>query len=261
MAVLAMAVMACGSGGDADPFRIGVMESMTGPGETYGTVASQAKQMAADEINAAGGIDGRMLELIVEDSQCSAKDAIAAYNKLTDVDGVKIILGTSLQQRHAGRRSPGGGGRRDPLLRTGQQSGHRQRRRLHLPDSDQRHTGGHRHRERPVGGRGPQAGHHHRDHRLRGGREAHLRRPVPETRREGRGRRAVSVRRHRLQVPAGEAIRRGPGCAPPGAPVRVRGGAPSSSRRGRSATRAPSTRRRCRWAPLPSKSRGTRRPA
>ncbi len=94
MAVLAMAVLACG-GGDADPFRIGVMESLTGPGETYGTVASQAKQMAADEINAAGGIDGRMLELIVEDSQCSAKDAIAAYNKLTDVDGVKIILGTS----------------------------------------------------------------------------------------------------------------------------------------------------------------------
>ena len=94
MAVLAMAVLACG-GGDADPFRIGVMESLTGPGETYGTVATQAKQMAADEINAAGGIDGRMLELIVEDSQCSAKDAIAAYNKLTDVDGVKIILGTS----------------------------------------------------------------------------------------------------------------------------------------------------------------------
>ena len=83
------------NGSGEDPFRIGVMESLTGPGETYGTVASQAKQMAADEINAAGGIDGRMLELIVEDSQCSAKDAIAAYNKLTDVDGVKIILGTS----------------------------------------------------------------------------------------------------------------------------------------------------------------------
>ena len=51
--------------------------------------------MAVDEINAAGGIDGRMLEIIVEDSKCSAQDAIVAYNKLTDVDGVKIILGTS----------------------------------------------------------------------------------------------------------------------------------------------------------------------
>ena len=78
-----------------DPFRIGVMESVTGPGETYGNVAVQAKQMAADEINARGGINGRMLELIVEDEKCNAQDSITAYRKLTDVDGVKIILGTS----------------------------------------------------------------------------------------------------------------------------------------------------------------------
>ena len=78
-----------------EPFVIGVMESVTGPGETYGNVAVQAKQMAVDEINAAGGINGRELKLIVEDSKCAAQDAITAYNKLTDVDGVKIILGTS----------------------------------------------------------------------------------------------------------------------------------------------------------------------
>ena len=125
--ILGLFVVACGGGGDApsapppppaapaaeqptaamaeqptaamaatdEPFRVGVMESLTGPGETYGTVSVQAKQMAVDEINAAGGINGRMLELIVEDSKCAAQDAITAYNKLTDVDGVKIILGTS----------------------------------------------------------------------------------------------------------------------------------------------------------------------
>ena len=71
------------------------MESVTGLGETYGTVANQAKQLAADEINAAGGINGCRLELIVEDSKCSAADAVVAYRKLTDVNGVKIILGTS----------------------------------------------------------------------------------------------------------------------------------------------------------------------
>ena len=49
------------SGGDEEVFRIGVMESLTGSGETYGTVANQAKQMAADEINAAGGVNGRRL--------------------------------------------------------------------------------------------------------------------------------------------------------------------------------------------------------
>ncbi|MDE2715903.1 MAG: ABC transporter substrate-binding protein [Chloroflexota bacterium] len=94
--VILLAV-ACGTDeeGDDSPYRIGVMESLTGAGETYGQVANNAKQMAMDEINAAGGIDGRMLELVVEDSKCSAQDAINAYNKLTDVDGMKIILGTS----------------------------------------------------------------------------------------------------------------------------------------------------------------------
>ena len=79
----------------AEPFRIGVMDSITGVGETYGNVAAHAKQMAADEINAAGGVGGRTLELVIEDSKCNAQDAITAFRKLTDVDGVKIILGTS----------------------------------------------------------------------------------------------------------------------------------------------------------------------
>ena len=98
IAALAVIAAACSGGDAADqaaPFRIGVMESLTGPGETYGTVASQAKQMAADEINAAGGINGRRLEFVVEDSKCGAQDAISAYNKLTKVDGLRIILGPS----------------------------------------------------------------------------------------------------------------------------------------------------------------------
>ena len=96
LAAVASILVACGEDADdATPYRIGVMESLTGAGETYGTVAHQAKVMAADEINAAGGVDGRRLELVVEDSKCNAQDAINAYNKLTDVDGVKIILGTS----------------------------------------------------------------------------------------------------------------------------------------------------------------------
>ena len=94
--ILALVLIACGGDKDENaPFRIGVMESLTGAGETYGTVALQSKQMALDEINAAGGINGRMLEFVVEDSKCSAQDAITAYNKLTNVDGIKIILGTS----------------------------------------------------------------------------------------------------------------------------------------------------------------------
>ena len=78
-----------------EPFVIGAMDAVTGIGESYGTVIVQAKQMAVDDINAAGGVDGRQLELIIEDSKCSGKDAITAYRKLTDVDNVKIILGTT----------------------------------------------------------------------------------------------------------------------------------------------------------------------
>ena len=98
LTVLAVVALACGGGDGGDdegPFRVGVMESVTGAGETYGVMAVQAKQMAVDEINAAGGINGRMLEIIVEDEKCNAQDSITAYKKLTEVDGVKIILGTS----------------------------------------------------------------------------------------------------------------------------------------------------------------------
>ena len=87
-------VLACGSDSD-EPFAIGAMDALTGVAESYGNPLHQAKLLAVEEINAAGGINGRELKLIVEDSKCGAQDAITAYNKLTDVDGVKIILGTT----------------------------------------------------------------------------------------------------------------------------------------------------------------------
>ena len=139
LVILAQAVMACGGDEESEtsPFRIGVMESLTGAGDTYGNVAVQAKTMAMDEINDAGGINGRMLELVIEDSKCSAQDAINAYNKLTDVDGMKIILGDVVQRRDARRRSSRRGGRSGALLGPRQQPRHRQRRRLHFSHADQ----------------------------------------------------------------------------------------------------------------------------
>ncbi|MYA59373.1 MAG: amino acid ABC transporter substrate-binding protein [Chloroflexi bacterium] len=95
--ISALIFASCGDDGaeDEEPYRVGVLESLTGLGETYGTAANDSKQMALDEINAAGGINGRKLELVVEDSKCNAQDAITAYHKLTDVENLKIILGTS----------------------------------------------------------------------------------------------------------------------------------------------------------------------
>ena len=79
----------------AEPFVIGAMDALTGIAESYGNPLYRSKLLAVEEINAAGGIDGRELKLIIEDSKCAAQDAITAYNKLTEVDGVKIILGTT----------------------------------------------------------------------------------------------------------------------------------------------------------------------
>ena len=95
--IFGLAAGCSGESEDDEPttYRVGVMEALTGPGETYGNVANRAKQLALDEINDAGGINGTPLELVVEDSKCNAQDAITAYNKLTDVDDIKIILGTS----------------------------------------------------------------------------------------------------------------------------------------------------------------------
>lgn len=78
-----------------EPFVIGALVSLTGVGESYGVPLSQSKLIAVEEINAAGGINGRMLKLIVEDSKYTANDAITAYQRLTDVEGVKIILGAT----------------------------------------------------------------------------------------------------------------------------------------------------------------------
>ena len=78
-----------------EPFVIGALDSLTGVGESYGIPFSRSKLIAVEEINAAGGTNGRPLKLIVEDSKCTSADAIIAYQRLTDVEGVKIILGAT----------------------------------------------------------------------------------------------------------------------------------------------------------------------
>ncbi len=94
-AVLVAVALACGGGGDDEPITIGVIQSLTGPGETYGAVALNGIQLAVDEVNEAGGVLGRQLEVVAEDGKCNGTDALTAYTKLVDVDEVSIILGPS----------------------------------------------------------------------------------------------------------------------------------------------------------------------
>lgn len=76
---------------------IGVNDSLTGPGAVYGLPQANSVQMAADEINAAGGIkagaDVYRLRVIANDDKANPTEATNSVRKLIDRDGVKYLLG------------------------------------------------------------------------------------------------------------------------------------------------------------------------
>lgn len=76
-----------------EPIKIGVLAPLTGDGAVYGEPARNLYQMVVDDINAAGGINGQTLTLVVEDGKCNGKDATSAVQKLIEVDKVQVIVG------------------------------------------------------------------------------------------------------------------------------------------------------------------------
>ena len=76
----------------SEPIRIGVLAPLTGGGGPYGADIVKASKLAADQINAAGGVlGGRRIELFVEDDETSATAAVKAARKLLDIDKVVAI--------------------------------------------------------------------------------------------------------------------------------------------------------------------------
>ncbi|MEA1929740.1 MAG: ABC transporter substrate-binding protein [Patescibacteria group bacterium] len=76
-----------------EPITIGFIGPLTGDGASIGQNAMAATQLAVEEVNEVGGIDGRLLEVIYEDGKCNGRDASNAANKLINVDEVPVILG------------------------------------------------------------------------------------------------------------------------------------------------------------------------
>ncbi|MEM3126441.1 MAG: penicillin-binding protein activator [Candidatus Woesearchaeota archaeon] len=74
-------------------YKIGVMLPSTGDVAVLGQPMIDAVKMAADEINEKGGIRGKKIELVIEDSKCNPKEASTAATKLTSVDKVVAIVG------------------------------------------------------------------------------------------------------------------------------------------------------------------------
>lgn len=94
-------VSMCFAGGNqeessSESIKIGFIGPLTGDYANYGTLCRQAVQMAIDEINANGGINGVEIKLYPEDSEGDSQKALAAMEKLSSSDKVCAIVGPVL---------------------------------------------------------------------------------------------------------------------------------------------------------------------
>ena len=102
---LVLALASCAedtsSGGDATggstegPIKIGVVLDITGAGASLGVPERQTIGMLAKQVNEDGGIDGRKVQVIIEDNQSTEDGAARAASKLLQTDKVDILLGAS----------------------------------------------------------------------------------------------------------------------------------------------------------------------
>jgi len=95
MAVLAVAVLmaACGDGGkESETIPIAVVGPVTGQYASFGAQMTNGGQMAVDDINAAGGVLGKKLDLDIGDDACDPKQAVAVANQMTG-NGVALVAG------------------------------------------------------------------------------------------------------------------------------------------------------------------------
>lgn len=94
-------VSMCFAGGNqeessSESIKIGFIGPLTGDYANYGTLCKQAVQMAIEEINAMGGVNGVEIKLYAEDSEGDSQKALAAMEKLSSSDKVCAIIGPVL---------------------------------------------------------------------------------------------------------------------------------------------------------------------
>ena len=76
-----------------EPIMIGYLPALTGPSSSTGIGINRGVQLAVQEINAAGGIDGRQVELIVRDTQSEPTKAVNGAAELIHAHKVSVMLG------------------------------------------------------------------------------------------------------------------------------------------------------------------------
>lgn len=90
-AVLLVSSLAFG----ADTVKIGLLVPLTGPAAADGTSALYSVQIALDQVNAAGGVLGRKVELVYYDDRADAKEAVALSHKLIEQDRIHAFVAGS----------------------------------------------------------------------------------------------------------------------------------------------------------------------
>jgi branched-chain amino acid transport system substrate-binding protein len=91
--VLALTVTIAATARAAEPIYLGLVDEVTGPQAEAGVLTMNGVKLAVDEVNAAGGIMGRPVELRVEDNGSTNPGTVLAYSKLVDQGGVVAVIG------------------------------------------------------------------------------------------------------------------------------------------------------------------------
>ena len=96
---LAIVLSGCAKKADQNEILIGAYLSLTGTTATFGTSTLHGIQMAVDKTNASGGVLGKQIHLLYEDTQSKPEEAALAVTKLITRDKVRAILGEIASSR------------------------------------------------------------------------------------------------------------------------------------------------------------------
>ena len=93
MRLLALLALCCALALGAEPVRLGFFMSITGRDASFGEASLNGARLAVDELNAAGGVLGRPLALVVEDNRSLPGESATAVKKLISRDNVVALIG------------------------------------------------------------------------------------------------------------------------------------------------------------------------
>ncbi|MBL8029542.1 MAG: ABC transporter substrate-binding protein [Fibrobacteres bacterium] len=94
-ALLALSLTGCGKKKEAAEIKIGAIFAITGPASFLGAPEAKTAEMLVEQINAAGGINGAKLKLIVKDSKGAPEQAVSFAKQLIEEEKVFAIIGPS----------------------------------------------------------------------------------------------------------------------------------------------------------------------